>query len=303
MIFLFLKKISLVFSFSSPLFSLFHAMPLLVSPFQALPQPAQAARALPFTPRTTERICSALVAAAISLSALISSPNAALADALPSISSSPPSSASSSSSTPSTTTTTTSFASTPYTDLSNAIDYGLTADGRIRPCPGAIPNCVSISSTTALYVPALRAEAATPARAAALLDGAVAAGLKGEKIFEGAARGDGVFLQYEVPGASGRVRGPQGQPTKDVVEVLLRPERRSGGSSGGGENGKEKEKEGVDTILTYRSVADPDSIRFLPLLQQPLTDGGAQKTRMRDLLVGRLGWRAIGCDTLDCFFE
>lgn len=56
-------------------------------------------------------------------------------------------------------------------------------------------------------------------------------------------------------------------------------------------------------FVFFRSVADPDSIRFLPLLQQPLTDGGAQKARMRGLLVERLGWRAIGCDTLDCFLE
>ena len=244
----------------------------------ALPaQPARAAAAARASfADVTARISSALVVAAIAFAA--ATPCAALAaasQALPSPSSSTP----------------TSFASTPYTDLSDSIDYGLTLDGRIRPCPGAIPNCVSTSSTTDLYAPALRAESTAPAQAAELLDAAVAASLKGEKIFQGAAsRGaglDGIFLQYEVPGASGRVRGPAGQPTKDVLEILLRPEG----------------KEGIDTIATFRSVADPDSIRFLPLLQQPLTDGGAQKARMRGLLVERLGWTAIGCDTLDCFME
>lgn len=242
----------------------------------ALPARAEARASANVVP---ERISSALVAAAIALTATIGTPCAALAaDASASTSS-------------------TSFASTPYTDLSNAIDYGLSRDGRIRPCPGAIPNCVSTASLTDLYAPALKAEATTPAQAAELLDAAVAVSLKGEKIFQGAAsRGaglEGIFLQYEVPGASMRVRGPAGQPTKDVVEVLLRPEETRRGDG---------EKE-VDTIATFRSVADPDSIRFLPLLQQPLTDGGAQKARMRALLVERLGWRAIGCDTLDCFME
>ena len=231
-----------------------------------------------------ERIPSALLAAAIALTATISTPALAAEGEVPPLP------------TPST-----SFASTPFTDLSDSIDYGLTRDGRIRPCPGAIPNCVSTSSTTDLYAPALRAEATTPAKAAELLDTAVASSLKGEKIFEGtASRGEGlegIFLQYEVPGASGRVRGPAGQPTKDVIEVLLRPEKTTRKE----ENGEEEEN--LDTIVTYRSVADPESIRFLPLLQQPLTDGGAQKTRMRGLLAEKLGWRAIGCDTLDCFME
>ena len=255
-------------------------------PALALPPPARAARASADLP---ERISSALVATSIALAATIATPCAALAAVEGGIASP------------------TSFASTPYTDLSNSIDYGLTRDGRVRPCPGAIPNCVSTSSTTDLYAPALRAEATAPAQAAALLDAAVAAALKGEKIFEGAAsRGaglEGIFLQYEVPGASGRVRGPAGQPTKDVVEVLLRPEKTSGEKESGEEEEGSGGSGGVDTVVTFRSVADPDSIRFLPLLQQPLTDGGAQKTRMRSLLVERLGWRAIGCDTLDCFME
>lgn len=201
--------------------------------------PPQAARVLP-AHSTGEKLSSALMAAAIALTAATIAPCAALSEgartpgppARP-----PPASAAS-------------FTSTPYTDLSNSIDYGLSRDGRIRPCPGAIPNCVSTSSTTDLYAPALRAEATTPAQAAELLDAAVAASLRGEKIFEGAAsRGEGlegIFVQYEVPGASGRVRGPAGQPTKDVVEVLLRPEKKSG---------EEKEEE-VDTIVTYRRFVD-----------------------------------------------
>lgn len=237
-------------------------------PALALPPPARAAA--PASADLPERISSALVATAIALAATIATPCAAVA--------------------------------TPFTDLSNAIDYGLTPDGRIRPCPGAIPNCASTSSTTDLYFPPVRAEATDPAQAAALLDAAVAEALKGsEKIFEGAAsRGaglEGIFLQYEVPGASGRVRGPAGQPTKDVVEILLRPEKTSGVEK---ESGEEGSSGGVDTLVFARSVADPDSIRFLPLLQQPLTDGGAQKSRMRSLLVERLGWKAIGCDSLDC---
>lgn len=252
--------------------------PLPIRPPALLPQPA--ARVLP-AHRTGEKISSALVAAAIAaLATTTTVPCAALSEGTRIVPHP---------------TSTTSFASTPYTDLSDSIDYGL-RDGRIRACPGAIPNCVSTSSTTDLYAPAMRAKGTTPAQAAELLDAAIAASLGGEKIFQGAAtRGaglEGIFVQYEVPGASGRVRGPAGQPTKDVVEVLLRPEK----------NGGESEN-GVDVVITYRSVADPDSIRFLPLLQQPLTDGGAQKARMRGLLVEKLGWRAIGCDTLDCFLE
>ena len=269
----------------------------------ALPPPPPARVPTRASADVPERISSALVAAAIALAATIATPCGALAagegGSIATTSSSSPTTSAT------TATTTTSFASTPYTDLSNSIDYGLTRDGRVRPCPGAIPNCVSTSSTTDRYAPALRAEATTPAQAAELLDAAVAASLKGsEKIFQGAAsRGaglEGIFLQYEVPGASGRVRGPAGQPTKDVVEVLLRPETTTTTTSGKEEG---ESSNVVDTVVTYRSVADPDSIRFLPLLQQPLTDGGAQKARMRALLVERLGWRAIGCDTLDCVME
>ena len=262
-------------------------LPILTRP----PAPAAAPRASAAAAAASgirERVSSALVAASIALLATTTgagAANAAVAEGTidsprPLPPPPPP---------PSPTKTKTSFTSTPFTDLSNGIDYGLTSDGRIRACPGAIPNCTSTSSTTDLYAPALLAEETTPAQAAQLLDAAVAESLKGsEKIFEGtASRGpglEGIFLQYEVPGASGRVRGPAGQPTKDVVEVLLRPEKG-------------------DTIATYRSTADPDSIRFLPLLQQPLSDQGAQKTRMRALLVERLGWKRLGCDNLDCFME
>lgn len=267
-------------------------------PLSALALPPPVARAAaPASADLPERISSALVATTIALAATIATPCLAAVDGDVGI-------ASTSSSTTSSSTTSSKFASTPYTDLSNAIDYGLTRDGRIRPCPGAIPNCVSTSSTTDLYAPAVRAEGTSPARAAELLDAAVVAGeLKGEKIFEGAvaaSRGgdglEGIFMQYEVPGASGRVRGPAGQPTKDVVEVLLRPEKKATREKGSG-----VQEESVDTLVLFRSLADPDSIRFLPLLQQPLTDGGAQKARMRSLLVERLGWKAIGCDQLDCF--
>lgn len=249
---------------------------------------------VPTAPPARERFAGALAAAAVALALVTAAPAIASDDNAPS----------------------TSYSSTsPYLDLDSNIGYGLTRDGRIRPCPGAIPNCVSTSSTTDLYSPALRAAGATtPEEAAAALDVAVR-GIGGEKTFSSSQGGEGkngggsgsgsnsskrngIFLQYEVPGASPRVRGPRGQPTRDVVEVLLRREESRGKSSDETNN-----DDGDSVLVFYRSIADPSSIRYVPLIQQPVTDGGAQRARMRSLLVEGLGWRAIGCDVLDCFFE
>jgi len=254
------------------------------APAKALSASA-ASSAAPKIPPTRERIAGSLAAAALGALALMTLPAAAIASdaSTTSTSTSPSTASTSASSSP--------YSSTsPYLDLDSHISYGLTRDGRIRACPGAIPNCVSTSSTTDLYTPALRAHAATLEKAAEALDAAVAS-IGGEKTFTSRGEQEGsLFLQYEVPGASPRVRN-RGQPSKDVVEVLLRREKNSNGESSDD-----------DVLVFYRSIADPSSIRYVPLIQQPVTDGGAQRARMRSLLVEKLGWRQIGCDVLDCFF-
>lgn len=55
-------------------------------------------------------------------------------------------------------------------------------------------------------------------------------------------------------------------------------------------------------IVTYRSQAG--SIRYIWPITQPLSDFGAQRSRMSELRK-RLGWLIMGgeCDVLECYQE
>ena len=92
-----------------------------------------------------------------------------------------------------------------------------------------------------------------------------------------AVEGGAIFLTMDVKATRGDGR--------DILEVLIKPTSDGGGS----------------TIL-FRAVADPASITYIFPLQTPLSDGGAQRARVRALAVD-LGWRASGCDLLECFVE
>ena len=165
---------------------------------------------------------------------------------------------------------------TPYTDRDN-VEFGLTADNRVRPCPGATgANCASSSSSSDLYAPPLQSETSVDACADALVD---AASLRYDARVRSRSSIDGgaVFLTMDVKAARGDGR--------DILEVLIKP--TSGGSG--------------STIL-FRAVADPASVTYIFPLQTPLSDGGAQRARVRALAVD-LGWRASGCDLLECFLE
>ena len=81
------------------------------------------------------------------------------------------------------------------------------------------------------------------------------------------------FRAFTVDGASGG---------RDVLEVLLKPDPAGG------------------SVATYRSLADPAHVRYIFPFQTALSDGGAQRARVAALRA-RTGWRAIGCDLLECF--
>jgi hypothetical protein len=181
----------------------------------------------------------------------------------------------------------TSFSRTPATDSRREPTGSLTPDGRIRACPGSIPNCVSTSATSDLYRPAL-ATPDDPATAAAALDAAVARVCPGAVALstsDPAAPPGSAFRAYRVP----RPTDPKaslsaGGADSDVLEVLIKP----AGSGGDG------------SIVLFRSVAGGATYVFP--FQTPVLDS-VQGDRVRALFreAGGLGWRPIGCDLLECF--
>lgn len=56
------------------------------------------------------------------------------------------------------------------------------------------------------------------------------------------------------------------------------------------------------SLVLFRAIADPTTIQYLFPLQTPVSDGGAQRARVK-ALAGALGWRPAGCDLLECFAE
>lgn len=162
---------------------------------------------------------------------------------------------------------------TPYTDRAS-VAFGLTPDGRIRPCVNALgSNCASTSSTSDLYAPPLLAEGGVEKAVDALIDAAARA--YGARLRDRAAlEGGAAFITLDVPAARGAGR--------DVIEVLAKP------GGGGG------------TTILFRALADPASVTYIFPLQTPVSDQGAQKARVK-ALARDLGWRASGCDLLECF--
>ena len=170
---------------------------------------------------------------------------------------------------------------TPYTDRTS-VAFGLTDGGVVRPCPGATgPNCASTSSFTSdLYSPPLAAPLSPAAAADALIEAAVARyGASVRERSDSVAGAPGaVYVALAVPAAKGG--------GSDTIEALLKPADAGGAAS----------------TLLFRAIADPLSISYLPLLQTPTSDGGAQRARVKEL-GSILRWRATGCDLLECFVE
>lgn len=164
-----------------------------------------------------------------------------------------------------------------YTDL-QSVAFGPTADGRVRACPSATgSNCVSTSNTSDLYGPPFIVGLA-PAAAADALAAAAPGVLPGARLLSR----DGLFLTLGVPSARGK--------GEDTLEVLLKED--AGGDAAGGPR----------SLVLFRAVADPSTIQYLFPLQTPISDGGAQRARVR-ALAAALGWRPSGCDLLECFAE
>ena len=170
------------------------------------------------------------------------------------------------------------------TDAKSIPTGTLSPAGRILPCPGSVPNCVSTSSTSDLYGPALASPDA-PGDAAAALDASAVALLGATPTADSdpAAPPGSVFRAYRVPRPpSARGGLSSGGALEDTLEVLIKP---AGGADAG------------STVL-YRSVAGGATYVFP--FQTPLLDS-VQRDRVRALFRAGLGWRPVGCDLLECF--
>jgi len=167
-----------------------------------------------------------------------------------------------------------------YTDLTS-LEFGPTADGRVRACPSATgANCVSSSSTSDLYGAPLIAAGLSPAAAADALVAAAPSALPGARLLSR----QGLFLTIGVPSARGR--------GEDRLEVFLKEDGAGSGDAGAAPR----------SLVLFRAIADPTTIQYLFPLQTPVSDGGAQRARVK-ALAGALGWRPAGCDLLECFAE
>ena len=176
----------------------------------------------------------------------------------------------------------------PFTDSQTVAAGSLTPDGRIRPCPGSIPNCVSTSSTSDLYSPALSSPDA-PTDAAAALDASAASLLNAAVLSttDPATPPGAVFRAYRIPRPpSARGGLTSGGSLEDTLEVLLKP--ATGGDGG----------EGAGSTILFRSVAGGSTFVFP--FQTPILDS-VQRDRVAALFRTGLGWRPIGCDLLECF--
>jgi hypothetical protein len=172
-------------------------------------------------------------------------------------------------------------------DSKNIPTGALTPAGRILPCPGSVPNCVSTSSTSDLYGPAL-ASPDSPADAAAALDASIQS-LHATLLADSdpATPPGSVFRAYRVPRPRGGALS-SGGATDDTLEVLI----KAGGGGGGGEGAA-----GGSTVL-YRSVAGGAAYVFP--FQTPILDS-VQRDRVTALFRVGLGWRPVGCDLLECY--
>lgn len=169
---------------------------------------------------------------------------------------------------------------TPYQRGLN-LPYGLEG-GRIRRCDsGAQPNCVSTSngSRPQLYLPPFEAKGANATEAMNALEEALqgmydaqdAVALIDEKTVDTAKRG--LYRRYSVPSAlpiAAKV---------DYVEVYIND----------------------DLEVFFRSQSS--ATKYIPLTQQPIGDGDAQKKRMLRLFREELKWKLIGggCGVLECY--
>ncbi|KAG2493789.1 hypothetical protein HYH03_008009 [Edaphochlamys debaryana] len=168
----------------------------------------------------------------------------------------------------------------PYREGLQPVQLGATADGTIRSCPGNVnPNCVSTANTNELYAPAWRSDVRTAKEAAEELERTVLASYEEWELARAETVPAGEYRAWLVPSAFG----------KDVVEFLIKEEPPS-------TRNPDAPREGA--FVTYRSLAG--SVKYIWPIQQPITDGGAQKTRL-SALREKLGWRVIGCEYIECF--
>ncbi|PNW70316.1 hypothetical protein CHLRE_17g714900v5 [Chlamydomonas reinhardtii] len=170
--------------------------------------------------------------------------------------------------------------SNPYEDSKKTIMLGVTQQGTIRACQGNVnPNCVSTASTNELYTPAWRAPTRTAKEAADVLERTVLARFPEWELVRSEEFEFGQYRAFTAPSLFG----------KDVMEFLIKDESVNNRNWEGDRDGP---------FVTYRSLAG--SVKYIWPIQQPVSDLGAQKTRMGELREA-LGWRVIGCELIECY--
>ncbi|KXZ51007.1 hypothetical protein GPECTOR_14g249 [Gonium pectorale] len=150
----------------------------------------------------------------------------------------------------------------------------------IRGCQGNVnPNCVSTASTNELYAPAWRANTRTAEEAAQVLERTVLARYPEWSLAQSQTLDIGEYRAFLVPSLFG----------KDIVEFLIKDESV---------NNRNWEGDREGPFVTYRSLAG--SVKYIWPIQQPVSDFGAQKTRLQELRQ-QLGWQVIGCELIECY--
>jgi len=175
------------------------------------------------------------------------------------------------------------MANSPY-NLTDSVEYGVTARGTVRSCPGNInPNCLSTASLDENYGPAWRATETDVVAAAKTLRNAVldAYDIDDAALVKSAAVPEGQYLMFTF-------RSPYG-PKADIVEFLVKPE---------GVTNRNWEGDAPGALVTYRAIAG--NVRYLYPFQQVISDFGAQKDRMARIRES-LGWSIIGCELIECY--
>mmetsp|Transcript_22223 Transcript_22223/g.56955 ORF Transcript_22223/g.56955 Transcript_22223/m.56955 type:complete len:228 (+) Transcript_22223:131-814(+) len=165
------------------------------------------------------------------------------------------------------------LALSPYEEASR-IEYGPTYNGGIRRCPGNVnPNCVSTSSITQAYAPALQAPEGDASRVAQVVQDAVRA-VDPEAYL--------VDSQRLPDGCEYRRMAVKGLWSEDTLEFIVAPQPKN-----------------ADTAyVLYRSLAG--TVKYIWPIQQPVTDLDTQTKRIKAIR-NELGYRLVGCELIECY--
>ncbi|PNH05692.1 hypothetical protein TSOC_008026 [Tetrabaena socialis] len=132
---------------------------------------------------------------------------------------------------------------------------------------------------TELYAPAWRANARTAKEAAQDIETTVFSLYPEWSLVQTQTYDFGEYRAFTAPSMFGQ----------DVLEFLVKDESV---------NNRNWEGDREGPFVTYRSLAG--SVKYVWPIQQPLSDFGAQKTRLQELR-DKLGWPIIGCELIECY--